>query len=161
MKAVGISGKDGMMLQCKKRYADGEDIGYVGDITGVDPQIIYDLLEKDFLPIICPVGFDEEFKTYNINADDAACAIATAMEAEKLAFLTDVEGVYRDFEDKESLTVSYTHLDVYKRQFNFRIISETFIASPFTLTGTPFSKVMVTYSPSAGAFSGETPRTSK
>ena len=54
------------------------------------------------------MGFDEEFKTYNINADDAACAIATAMEAEKLAFLTDVEGVYRDFEDKESLISEMT-----------------------------------------------------
>lgn len=103
VKAVGVSGKDGMMLKCKKRYSNGKDIGFVGDITKVDPQIIYDLLEKDFLPIICPVGFDEEFKTYNINADDAACAIATAMEAEKLAFLTDVEGVYRDYHDKESL----------------------------------------------------------
>ena len=103
INAVGISGKDGMMLQCKKRYADGEDIGYVGDITGVDPQIIYDLLEKDFLPIICPVGFDEEFKTYNINADDAACAIARAMKAEKLAFLTDIEGVYKDPKDPATL----------------------------------------------------------
>jgi acetylglutamate kinase len=103
VKAVGISGKDGMMLKCQKRYSNGEDIGYVGDITEVDPQIIYDLLEKDFLPIICPVGFDEDFETYNINADDAACAIATAMEAEKLAFLTDVEGVYKDFQNKESL----------------------------------------------------------
>ncbi len=80
-----------MMLKCQKRYSNGEDIGFVGDITAVDTQIINDLLEKDFLPIICPVGFDEDFKTYNINADDAACAIATAMEAEKLAFLTDVE----------------------------------------------------------------------
>ncbi len=103
VKAVGISGKDGMMLKCQKRYSNGEDIGFVGDITAVDTQIINDLLEKDFLPIICPVGFDEDFKTYNINADDAACAIATAMEAEKLAFLTDVEGVYRDFQDKDSL----------------------------------------------------------
>ncbi len=103
IKAVGISGKDAMMLKCQKRYSGGEDIGYVGEITKVDPEIIYDLLEKDFLPIICPTGFDEEFKTYNINADDAACAIATAMQAEKLAFLTDVEGVYRDFKDKESL----------------------------------------------------------
>ena len=103
VKAVGISGKDGMMLKCQKRYSNGEDIGYVGDITEVDPQIIYDLLEKDFLPIICPVGFDEDFETYNINADDAACAIATAMEAEKPAFLTDVEGVYKDFQNKESL----------------------------------------------------------
>ncbi len=103
IKAVGISGKDGMLLKCRKQYSQGEDLGFVGNITEVDPQIIYDLLEKDFLPIICPVGFDEEFKTYNINADDAACAIATAMEAEKLAFLTDVEGVYQDFKDKNTL----------------------------------------------------------
>ena len=108
VRAVGISGKDGMMLRCKKKYSGGEDIGYVGEVTEVDPQIIYDLLEKDFLPIICPTGFDEEFKTYNINADDAACAVATAMKAEKLAFLTDVEGVYRDFNDKESLLSEMT-----------------------------------------------------
>ena len=108
VKAVGISGKDGMMLRCRKKYSGGEDIGYVGEVTEVDPQIIYDLLEKDFLPIICPTGFDEEFKTYNINADDAACAVATAMKAEKLAFLTDVEGVYRDFNDKESLRSEMT-----------------------------------------------------
>ena len=108
VNAVGISGKDGMMLKCKKRYSSGEDIGYVGDITGVNPKIIYDLLEKDFLPIICPVGFDDEFKTYNINADDAACAIATAVKAEKLAFLTDVEGVFRDFNDKDSLISEMT-----------------------------------------------------
>ena len=108
VKAVGISGKDGMMLRCKKKYSGGEDIGYVGEVTEVDPQIIYDLLEKDFLPIICPTGFDEEFKTYNINADDATCAVATAMKAEKLAFLTDVEGVYRDFNVKESLLSEMT-----------------------------------------------------
>ena len=108
IKAVGISGKDGMMLKCKKKYSKGEDIGFVGDITEVDPQIIYDLLEKDFLPIICPIGFDDEFQSYNINADDAACAIAKAMKAEKLAFLTDVEGVYRDFEDKSSLISEMT-----------------------------------------------------
>ena len=82
IKAVGISGKDGMMLKCKKKYSKGEDIGFVGDITEVDPQIIYDLLEKDFLPIICPIGFDDEFQSYNINADDAACAIARAVKAE-------------------------------------------------------------------------------
>ena len=65
----------------------------------VDPQIFcYDLMEKDFLPIICPVGLDDEFNTYNINADDAACAIARAVGANKLAFLTDIEGLYRDFE---------------------------------------------------------------
>lgn len=108
VKAVGISGKDGMMLKCEKKYSGGEDIGYVGEITSVDPNLIYDLLERDFLPIICPIGFDENFMSYNINADDAACAIATAVQAEKLAFLTDVEGVYRDFEDKDSLISEMT-----------------------------------------------------
>ena len=80
----------------------------MGEVTTVNPKILYDLLEKDFLPIVCPIGFDEEFQTYNINADDAACAIATAVKAEKLAFLTDVEGVYRDFEDKNSLISEMT-----------------------------------------------------
>ncbi|MCI9360077.1 MAG: acetylglutamate kinase [Hungatella sp.] len=103
VKAVGISGKDGTMLKCEKKYSKGEDIGFVGEITQVNPKVIYDLLEKDFLPIICPVGFDDNYFTYNINADDAACAIARAVKAEKLAFLTDVEGLYRDFEDKSSL----------------------------------------------------------
>lgn len=103
IKAVGISGKDGMMLRCRKKYSDGQDIGFVGEIKEVNPKLIYDLLEKDFLPIICPIGYDEDYLSYNVNADDAACAIATAVNAEKLAFLTDVEGVYRDFEDKSSL----------------------------------------------------------
>ena len=108
IKAVGISGKDGMMLKCHKKLSGGEDIGFVGDVDEVDPKIIFDLLEKDFLPIICPIGFDEEFYSYNINADDAACAIATAVQAEKLAFLTDVEGVFKDFNDKESLISEMT-----------------------------------------------------
>ena len=108
VKAVGISGKDGMLLRCEKKLSKGEDIGFVGEITKVDPQIIYDLLEKDFLPIICPIGSDEHYASYNINADDAACAIARAVNAEKLAFLTDVEGVYRDFEDKSSLISEMT-----------------------------------------------------
>ena len=108
VKAVGISGKDGLLLPCKKKYSQGQDIGFVGEITEVNPKILYDLLEKYFLPIVCPIGFDEHFQTYNINADDAACAIATAVKAEKLAFLTDVEGVYRDFEDKNSLISEMT-----------------------------------------------------
>lgn len=108
VKAVGISGKDGMMLKCEKKYSNGEDIGYVGEITEVNPKVIYDLLEKDFLPIICPIGFDDNYMSYNINADDAACSIARAVHAEKLAFLTDVEGVYRDFSDKSTLISEMT-----------------------------------------------------
>ena len=103
VNAVGISGKDGGLLKVEKKYSNGEDIGYVGEITEVKPQILYDLLEKDFLPIICPVGMDAEYNSYNINADDAACAIAKAVKAEKLAFLTDIEGVYKDPEEKDTL----------------------------------------------------------
>lgn len=109
VKAVGVSGKDGGLLQCKKKLPGGQDIGFVGDITKVEPKVLYDLLEKDFLPIVFPVGFDENFQTYNINADDAACAIAEAVGAEKLAFLSDIEGVYRDQNDPETL-ISELHV---------------------------------------------------
>ena len=103
VKAVGISGKDGAMLKVTKKLSKGEDIGYVGEIKEVDSKVIMNLLENDFLPVICPVGIDDEFNTYNINADDAACAIARAVHAEKLAFLTDIEGVYKDPSDKDTL----------------------------------------------------------
>lgn len=108
VKGAGISGKDGGLLKVKKRYSNGEDIGFVGEITEVNPQIVHDLIEKDFIPIICPIGMDEEFNTYNINADDAACAIAKAIGAEKLAFLTDIEGVYRDKDDPSTLISEIT-----------------------------------------------------
>jgi acetylglutamate kinase len=102
VKAVGISGKDGGLLQVEKKYAGGQDIGFVGNITHVEPKVLWDLLENDFLPIVAPIGLDENFQSYNINADDAACAVAKAVGAEKLAFLTDIEGLYRDFNDKSS-----------------------------------------------------------
>ena len=108
VKAVGISGKDGGLLKVKKKYSNGEDIGFVGEITEVTPKILYDLLEKDFLPIVCPIGMDEDYNTYNINADDAACEIAKAVNAEKLAFLTDIEGVYKDPEDPNTLISELT-----------------------------------------------------
>ncbi len=103
VRAIGLSGKDGKLLSVNKKLSDGKDIGFVGDVKNVNASILYDLLEKDFLPIICPVGLDDDYNTYNINADDAACAIARAMRAEKLAFLTDIEGVYRDPEDSSTL----------------------------------------------------------
>ncbi len=103
VRAIGISGKDGALLKVNKKYSEGQDIGFVGDIKEVNAQILWDLLEKDFLPIVCPIGLDDDYNTYNINADDAACAIAQAMEAEKLAFLTDIEGVYKDPKDPETL----------------------------------------------------------
>ena len=103
VRAKNISGKDGGLLKVDKKLADGEDIGFVGDVKEVNADIIYDLLEKDFLPIVCPIGMDENYDSYNINADDAACAIARAVHAEKLAFLTDIEGVYKDPKDPSTL----------------------------------------------------------
>lgn len=100
--AIGISGKDGGLLTCEKKYSDGKDIGFVGNVVGVNEKIIMDLLDRDFLPIISPIGRGEDGTTYNVNADDAACAIAKAVQAEKLAFLTDVEGLYKDFNDKST-----------------------------------------------------------
>ena len=103
INAAGISGKDGGLLTVKKKYSEGEDIGFVGDITNVDIKILEDLLEKDFLPIVFPIGMDDNGVSYNINADEAASAIATALKAEKLAYLSDVEGVRMDPDDPESV----------------------------------------------------------
>lgn len=103
VKAVGISGKDGGLLHVHKKLSKGEDIGLVGEIDEVKPKVLQDLLDNDYLPIVCPIGYDDNYETYNINADDAACAIAKAMKAEKLAFLTDVAGLYKDLNDPSSL----------------------------------------------------------
>ncbi|HEB9288023.1 TPA: acetylglutamate kinase [Campylobacter coli] len=100
VKAIGLCGKDGGLLECVQK---DKSLGFVGEIQKVNSSILQDLLEKDFLPIIAPIGMDENFNTYNINADDAACAIAKALKAEKLAFLTDTAGLYENFEDKNSL----------------------------------------------------------
>lgn len=113
VRAIGVSGKDGGLLTVKKKLSGVEDIGFVGEITNVNGQILLDLLADDFLPIICPIGLDEDFYTYNINADDAACAVAEALHAEKLTFLTDIEGVLKDKYDPASLisqlTVNQAH----------------------------------------------------
>lgn len=103
VEACGISGKDGEILKVTKKLSNGEDIGFVGEVREVNPKLILDLIENDFLPVICPVGTDENGNSYNVNADDAACAIAKAVKAEKLAFLTDIEGVYRDKDDPGTL----------------------------------------------------------
>ena len=96
-RAVGISGIDGSFIECKKQYTevDGEkvDIGYVGDIVHVKHCLI-DLLSSDqYIPVIAPIGTDEDGNSYNINADTVAAAVAASVEAEKLILLTDVEGI--------------------------------------------------------------------
>ena len=102
-ETMGISGKDGGLFTVKKRLPGGKDIGYVGEITKVDTEVIDALVDQDFIPVIAPIGVSEEYEDYNINADDAACAVATALKAEKLVFLTDIEGVFIDPTDKSTL----------------------------------------------------------
>ena len=94
VKACGVSGKDGSLLQVSRKMPDGEDIGYVGDIERVNTELLDTLLDNDFVPVVCPIGYDAVYHSYNINADDAACAIAKAMKAKKLVFLSDIKGVY-------------------------------------------------------------------
>jgi len=106
LKAVGISGKDGNLLQAQKKLIDGNDVGYLGEIVSVDTSLIETLVEKDFIPVISPIGTDNDRNTYNINADYAAASIAGALKAQKLIFLTDIEGVLKDINDKSSLISS-------------------------------------------------------
>ena len=110
-RAVGISGIDGSFIECKKQYTevDGEkrDLGYVGDIVHVKHCLI-DLLASDqYIPVIAPIGTDDEGNSYNINADTVAAAVAASVQAEKLILLTDVEGL----KDSEGNIVYEAHKD--------------------------------------------------
>ncbi len=102
IQAAGISGKDGQTITAQQAKPNGEDIGFVGEITNVQTHLIDALLESDFIPVIAPLGSDSEGNTYNINADYAASAIAGALQSEKLILLTDTFGVMRDPEDENS-----------------------------------------------------------
>lgn len=108
IKAVGISGKDAMTLTAKKIMPNGLDLGFVGGIQSVDTTLIDSLLDSHFLPVIAPIGRDDEGNTYNVNADYAAVAIASALSAEKLVFVTDVAGVMKDVDDPTSLIKQMT-----------------------------------------------------
>lgn len=104
-RAVGISGVDSGLLRAKKIDRDGNDLGFVGEVTKVHPEIINDLLEKDFIPVISTVAIGEtgDQSLYNINADTAAAKIAVALKAEKFVQLTNVAGVLKDVNDPKSL----------------------------------------------------------
>ena len=99
-KAMGISGIDGHMIQCKVK---DERLGFVGEITDINVQPILDLLEKDYIPVVSTVGCDMDGHTYNVNADTAAASIAGAMKASRLITMTDIPGVMMDPKDPESL----------------------------------------------------------
>ena len=89
-----------------KRHKRFGDIGLVGDITSIDTERINYILERGFIPVISPLGVDRDKNTYNVNADQASAAIAGALTAEKLALLTNVEGILRDTKDKDTLISS-------------------------------------------------------
>ncbi len=116
VRAVGLSGKDAGLIQARKKlatvYDEGEaqkvDIGYVGEVEKVDTAILEDLLDGGYTPVIAPIGVGENGESYNINADYVAAEIAGALHAEKLLLLTDIEGIYKDYNDKSSFISTLT-----------------------------------------------------
>ncbi len=92
-RGVGLTGSDGGMLRVRPKRLEGGDVGRVGEIVEVDPQVISALGDAGFVPVVAPIGTDEHGLTYNVNADEAAGALAVALSAEKLMLLTDVDGV--------------------------------------------------------------------
>jgi acetylglutamate kinase len=98
--AVGLSGEDAGLIRVEQR---DPKLGYVGDIREIDPTIVHRLIREELIPVIATVGVDDEGQAYNINADTVAGAIAEALDAEKLVYLTDVTGVYGDWPDESSL----------------------------------------------------------
>lgn len=107
-KAVGISGIDGNLITCKKGYTvvNGEkvDIGFVGDIVDVNANVLSDLTDRGYIPVVAPIGVDEEGNTYNINADTVAGAVAEALKAEKMILLTDTEGIKESADSKHAIS---------------------------------------------------------
>lgn len=105
VKAVGISGKDGGLISAK---AKDPRLGRVGEITAVDPGVVQTLLEGGYLPVISPIAAGEDGGGYNCNADDAACWVAEALHADKLIFLTDMDGILMDCKNEKTLI---SHMD--------------------------------------------------
>ncbi len=101
--SVGLSGEDGRMLMVRKKEARGEDLGFVGEVMGVNPRVLERLTQEGFIPVVASIGVDAEGRSYNVNADHAAGALAVALRADKLIYLTDVDGIYRDLGDPSTL----------------------------------------------------------
>ena len=111
-RAVGLSGKDANLIQAVKKMGKSidssgneltQDIGFVGDVKKINPEIIQTVIKEGYIPIVAPVGVGEEGESYNINADYVAGEVATALGAAKLILLTDVEGIFKDYNNKKSL----------------------------------------------------------
>lgn len=119
--SVGISGKDGDMINVKKKEIKNGDLGFVGDIVSINTDLIHVLLENGFIPVISPVGKDSNGETYNINADYVATEIASSLNAQKLIFITDVKGVMKDKNDEDSL-ISFMDLKTARKHLKNHVI---------------------------------------
>lgn len=126
LKSLGISGKDSNLIKCRKKYVydNGSkiDIGFVGEVTGINKELILSLLNTEIIPVISPVGCDLEGNSYNINADYAASFISGVLKAEKLLVMTDIDGVYKDIKDPSTMLPSIT-IDEIKEYTESGIIS--------------------------------------
>ena len=103
VNAIGVCGKDGNLLEAKKKIVDGKDLGFVGEVINVNTNFLKGIMRNSIIPVIAPIGKDNLGNTYNINADDVASAISKTLYAEKLVFLTDVMGVLSDVNDNTTL----------------------------------------------------------
>lgn len=103
VNALGLCGKDGNLLEAKKKKIDGKDLGFVGEVINVKTSLLKEILKNSIIPVIAPIGKDNLGNTYNINADEVASAISKSLNAEKLIFLTDVFGVYSNINDHTTL----------------------------------------------------------
>lgn len=106
-KAVGLCGLDSKMIKCKKKApVGGVDLGYVGEIVHIEKRLLELLSDDEYIPVIAPIGVDDEGQSYNINADTVAGELAATLQAEKLIFLTDVDGIRTDKDDEDTLISS-------------------------------------------------------
>ena len=123
-KAVGLSGKDASLIVAEKDTKF--DLGFVGNVAKINPQILIDLIENDYIPVVSSVAIGADGESYNVNADLIAGSIAAKVKAEKLIMMTDVEGIYRDFEDKSSF-VSELRVEDAKKMITAGAVSKGMI----------------------------------
>ncbi len=121
-KAIGLCGKDAGLIKAKKKVSpDGVDLGFVGDVVKINTKLLLELTDDEYIPVIAPIGVGEDGQSYNINADIVAGEIAAAIKAEKLIFLTDVDGIRMDSNDENTL-ISTIEVDHIYRLIEQRVI---------------------------------------
>ena len=122
-RAVGVSGEDAGLIRAKPQ---DESLGFVADVREIRPDLLVRLLEDDFIPVVATIGIDEVGRPYNINADTVASAVATAMNAEKLIYMTDIDGLRSTVDDPTSL-ISHTTVEELEKMIASGIVSDGMI----------------------------------